>query len=61
VILKEKGIYELSKIYSAEVKKYDFTVSKDNETIYIECKGTRSNSNAFAITKEEWFLSKSQT
>lgn len=35
---------------------YDFTLSKDNETIYIECKGTRSNSNEFALTKDEWIF-----
>lgn len=39
-----------------QYKPYDFTLSKDNETIYVECKGTRSNSNEFALTKDEWLF-----
>lgn len=37
-----------------QFKSYDFTVKKEKETIFIECKGTRSSSNEFAITKDEW-------
>jgi hypothetical protein len=39
-----------------QFKPYDFTVSKNYETIYIECKGTRSDSIEFALTKDEWIF-----
>ncbi|RIA09376.1 von Willebrand factor type A domain-containing protein [Flavobacteriaceae bacterium MAR_2010_72] len=37
-----------------QYKPYDFTVLQNDVTIFIECKGTRSNSNEFALTKDEW-------
>ncbi|WP_165749492.1 protein NO VEIN domain-containing protein [Cellulophaga sp. Z1A5H] len=39
-----------------QFKSYDFTAMNKEETIYIECKGTRSNSNEFALTKAEWLF-----
>ena len=39
-----------------QFKPYDFTMSNGNETIYVECKGTRSESIEFALTKTEWIF-----
>lgn len=41
---------------SEQFKSYDFTAEKDGVTYYIECKGTKSNSIEFALTKKEWLF-----
>jgi hypothetical protein len=37
-----------------ESKPYDFEIVYDNKTVYVECKGTITNTNEFFLTLKEW-------